>query len=619
MKKSLLLIGAVLLGMTAATLAYADNCGCYAETRAEGIALCERGLHQKAVEFFIAAKNCNDVPANNDLDALIAKCREHMFGFKITKLELGNTDVDDRELGEYGESYHQSELCYLTPRITYTASQEGSLLIGIKVFEPDGTLSGDPENEFSYTYDLAVQEGRGRWKILGGWGTAAGGAFEPGEYTVEIWALGQCLASGKTTVLPDPQPEPKVLVNGSSEIHLEFPVAGGTKHIDVQNFTATDFDAWLLPDFCTVTNITKKGFDLVCERNETPVVRTDYFCVSVEDYTASATVYVEQETYAKCTKLLVDGKDGEQEINSKFEYAGGKEIFFVETDSPDYQIWGVPGFCSVHQKTATSFYIVCESNPYIEERTDYFRVEAGKLKVTVNVSQAGNPDGESMFGDTGGDVDQSDYVDTYMGYPNIIGEPETWLEVLGHMIENPVSTYNDGSCYKGLMDNGLRNGYGVYYWPVKSYYFGEWKDGEREGMGIYIIGDFSYKFNNCPGTVVYVGEFVNNKAHGTGTCYDRDGNLVYYGEFIDGVPQGEYPNGENYSSYKFQIFHVDDSDVPRWYVGETDGTDRHGWGVQIWDDFDCCFGLWSNGERVGENGQLFMDRSGAVIEMREYN
>ena len=77
MKKSLLLIGAVLLGMASSFMAMASGRGCYAETRAEGIALCERGLHQKAVEFFVAAKKCSDLPSNNDLDALIAaKWRE---------------------------------------------------------------------------------------------------------------------------------------------------------------------------------------------------------------------------------------------------------------------------------------------------------------------------------------------------------------------------------------------------------------------------------------------------------------------------------------------------------------------------------------------------------------
>ena len=76
---------------------------------------------------------------------------------------------------------------------------------------------------------------------------------------------------------------------------------------------------------------------------------------------------------------------------------------------------------------------------------------------------------------------------------------------------------------------------------------------------------------------------------------------------------------ENYSGYVFQIFHVDDSELPRWYFGETSGTDRHGWGVQIWDDYDCCFGLWEEGLRKGKNGQLFMSHDGSEIEMRVYN
>ncbi len=621
MKKSLLLIGAVLLGMASSFMAMASGRGCYAETRAEGIALCERGLHQKAVEFFVAAKKCSDLPSNNDLDALIAACRSHMSGFSITKLEIGNTDVDDNELAPYGQAYLSSELYYLTPRITYSAQNDETITVGVKVLRPDGTLSGDEENEYSYTVDLTTRPGDGNTALLSGWGTNSGGTFEAGEYTVEVWVKGKLLATQKCTVIADPEPEPLVWVNGERVLNFTFPKQGGRRYIDVKTAAGIPFDYWGVPSFCKIENVTSKGFDLVCEPNKTPVYRSDYMGVTVNDGNDEARINVEQESYANPKKLLVDGKKGDDtEITANFTFDGGREIFYVETDGPDYDFWGIPGFCTIENKTATSFFLVCEANPMKDERSDYFRVEAGKLKVTIYVNQAGNPNGESYDPWNGGDVDQSDFESTYLGTPNIISDPDTWIEILRKALANPTSTYSDGSCYKGLMSGGLRNGYGAYYWPVKSFYFGEWVDGERTGMGIYIIGDFTYEFTNCPGTKIYVGEFNNNQAHGTGTCYDRDGKLIYYGEFENGVPTGTYPNGDNYSGYLFQIVHMDSSihEWHRWYIGETYGTQLHGWGVHVWDDFDSCFGLWSENKREGLNGQLFMRYDGSEIEMREY-
>ena len=621
MRKSLLLIGAVLAGLfTASIAANADNCGCYKDTRAEGIALCNRGLHQKAVEFFLAAKTCNDVPAKNDLDELIAACRSHMASFVITKLELGNTDDNRNPVDMFGDAYASADLMYLTPRITYNSTRDESVFLGVKVIRPDGTQSGSEDNEYTYTQSIEAKAGTGNQLIMLGWGTAAGGSFEPGDYTVEIWSKGQCLASAKVTVLDsNPAPAPTIFVNGANEFTVEFPITGGTKHIDVKNTQGGGFVTWLLPDFCEVRNATAKGFDLYCEPNKTPVFRKDYLYVSDEDYEHSATVYVRQESYAKPKKLVIDGKPDGENISASFEFGGGKEIFFVETDSPDYDFWGMPYFCSIDKKTETSFFVVCAENPTGYERSDWFKVQAGELEVTIYVNQAANPNGETYEdGDDSGYSDEE--PDTFMGYLNVLSDPDTWLEAIYHLMDNPVKKYDDGSMYKGQTRyDGLREGYGAYYWPVKSYYFGEWVDGERTGMGIYLIGDHAYEFSNCEDCVVYVGKFENNQPNGRGSCYDKYGNLLYDGDFVNGVPQDTYPNGDQFDAgYKFQIYHIQEGDIWRWYIGETYYTSRHGWGVLMWDDFDCCFGRWSDDERSSDEPQLFMSRDGKEIEMRQY-
>ena len=627
MKKSLLLIGTVLAGMLlSAVSASARDCGCYAETRAEGISLCERGLHQRAIEFFVAAKSCNDKPSNNDLDALIAKCRSHLADFSISAVEFGMVSDSMELLVDYGETaFEENSIYYIKPRITYSSSVTDSLEFGIKFIKPGGILAGSEGAEYSYIQKVYVEEGTDNQLYFWGWGSDTAGSFIQGVHTVEIWLGGKCLASEQFAVVADEPAEPKITVNGETEINVTFSMVGGKTHIYVANNTGLDYTAWLLPDFCEVENVEEDGFDLVCNPNKTPVYKEDFFLVSDTEYENSARVNVFLESYANPTKLIVDNKEEGVEIYSSFSFEGGREIFFVDTDSPDYDFWGMPGFCSIDKKSETSFFLVCEPNPTIYDRSDYFKVQAGKLSVIINVTQVGNPDGisyEDEPSDGGSDDDDEPAaVDTYMGAPNVLGEPESWLEVLGHMMENPVKKYSDGSAYKGLVnDQNIREGYGVYYWPVKTYFFGEWKDGQREGMGIYLIGDFNYFFNNCPDAVVYVGEFKNSLANGIGSCYDKDGNLLYDGEFVDGVPQDDYPNGDRFDpGYKFQFYYTEFSDGSgQYYVGETYGTDRHGWGALIWSDFDCCFGRWSGNQRSSEEPQLFMERSGRVIEMRQY-
>lgn len=616
----------------AAFSSHAHDCGCYAETRAEGISLCNRGFHQKAIEYFEAAKKCSDAPSRNDIDNLIAQCVGHMADFRITKLELGNTDEYMEPVCAFELPLYQDNLLYLTPRITYNSAREESVSLGIKVFEPDGRLSGGDENEYSYQSDVSLEAGTGLVLQLSGWGRATPGSYDPGHYKIEIWCRGKLLVSREFDVFEGRDPdeshyaiageagddgensesagEALLLVKGETEPTVQFGMIGAMVHIDVENKTGLDYEIALLPDFCSVENKDESGFDLVCEPNKSPAARSDWFWVFAgETY---VTVNVNQATYAKANILKVDGKT--DEVSGQFSWQGGKLIFFVETDGPDYTFWGMPGFCHVEKKTDSSFFIVCDENPMKHDRSDYFCVQVAELKVQVNISQEGNPDGESY--EDYGDVDQSDFVDTDTGYENVVSNPGLWLEALKHMMDNPTSTYSDGAIYKGLHNSdGLREGYGIYYWPLNSYYFGEWLNGERSGMGVYLIGDFSYDFTNCPGAKIYVGHWENNKANGVGSCYDQYGNLIYDGVFTDGMPGDDYPNGDGYPSYKFQIFHIESGDIHRWYVGETYGIERHGWGLLMWDDFDCCFGKWDTDLR---GYQLFMTRDGSEIEMRDY-
>lgn len=114
-------------------------------------------------------------------------------------------------------------------------------------------------------------------------------------------------------------------------------------------------------------------------------------------------------------------------------------------------------------------------------------------------------------------------------------------------------TYSSGFKYVGEVKNGLPNGNGKQYDPNgyvshegyflngklngfgKEYnengqlaYEGEWKDGKANGYGK------AYTYSD--GTLSWMGEgiFGNNLLTGYGTLFDRNGNILSIGQFIDG-------------------------------------------------------------------------------------
>jgi len=60
-------------------------------------------------------------------------------------------------------------------------------------------------------------------------------------------------------------------------------------------------------------------------------------------------------------------------------------------------------------------------------------------------------------------------------------------------------------------------------------YTGEWKENKKEGPGIYVYPDGRK----------YDGEWKNDKMNGHGTLFDKNGNIIREGEWINGVYQTE--------------------------------------------------------------------------------
>lgn len=92
----------------------------------------------------------------------------------------------------WNEKIYSSKTTYVDFRIkTITLSNEGQT-VGVKIYSPYGLTTGvDSKNGFSYTEFVSSFDG---WNNISGWGSPTKGWWKPGNYRIEIWLGGKCLA-----------------------------------------------------------------------------------------------------------------------------------------------------------------------------------------------------------------------------------------------------------------------------------------------------------------------------------------------------------------------------------------------------------------------------------------
>lgn len=188
---------------------------------------------------------------------------------------------------------------------------------------------------------------------------------------------------------------------------------------------------------------------------------------------------------------------------------------------------------------------------------------------------------------------------------------------------------NDG-CYYGELLGGMRDGCGTYAWDNGTLYLGAWESGERHGMGatyfdnqhIYgthrngqmegygaiIVTAEGCWLNGAEGSVFYVGYFEDGVPNGTGTLYDTEGRVTYYGTFKAGKPTAQYPSVESYNAYRWTREVLPNGDS---WEGESFEGIREGFGIYRWADGAWWCGFWNEGLRDGDG--LFVGSEGTIM------
>jgi len=136
--------------------------------------------------------------------------------------------------------------------------------------------------------------------------------------------------------------------------------------------------------------------------------------------------------------------------------------------------------------------------------------------------------------------------------------------------------FPSGAIYEGTFSpDGEMDGKGKYtYKGGKSYFVGDWKNGQRHGLGKAVMED---------GTI-YFGEFQYGKRHGRGKKTWPDGR-VFIGDWKCGKydGEGEYTNAEGDT-----------------YRGSFKDDKKYGMGSMIYSDGRVWHGEWVDGEKIRE-------------------
>lgn len=84
--------------------------------------------------------------------------------------------------------------------------------------------------------------------------------------------------------------------------------------------------------------------------------------------------------------LKVDGTTSDK--SKYFRESGGREYYSVSTSASSYETWGGPSWCSIENKTASGFTLVCHKNTERNKRSDWMKVKAAGQEIRIDIEQA---------------------------------------------------------------------------------------------------------------------------------------------------------------------------------------------------------------------------------------
>jgi hypothetical protein len=428
---------------------------------------------------------------------------------------------------------------------------------------------------------------------------------------------------------------------------VSFVTSGGKKMFPAY-YDKSSWNESELPSWCSLQS-TKDALVLTCTPNTNPTLREGYFYLYADNL--SKKIWVKQ--MGKATLVLSLNK-------IDFSDSGGTREILVSTNNPSWKVTGNPSWCAINT-TDNKIYLDCAANSS-GKRSFMLEVRAGEQLEKIQVSQKEYifiilSDSTLEFSSSGGSrtinvntnasswdvsnelswcpmaktgnsiifscrsnlntyerIDQltiiADYATKILPIKQrgiTYLEKGNWKSAINKVVYTGATTY-ENAIYKGEKSNkGIRTGLGAYFFIADNEsYWGEFLQGESNGKGIYIIGkEGDFYFSGCRGCKFYAGNWSSDMKNGLGKCYDKKGDLLYFGYYQNEKPLETFPQTYE-ESYKFESVEYSNGDM---YLGETYKGYLHGLGIFFWANGAAWYGEWKDGKRDGTGIEFLRDGS----------
>ena len=178
------------------------------------------------------------------------------------------------------------------------------------------------------------------------------------------------------------------------------------------------------------------------------------------------------------------------------------------------------------------------------------------------------------------------------------------VEINEHILNRAIETLTDKSKdakIKAKKVKGKINGPGICLFKNGNIYIGDLSDQKFHGFGMYInLSDFQNE--KMEKAKVYVGRYKEGVKNGSSTVYNEDGDAIYNGQFLNGLPSTDLSDTLLSSRY---FGSIETSDF--YYIGEMESGVPDGFGAIFFNNGDFAISRFKMGTQRGITTIIYND------------
>lgn len=161
-------------------------------TQAEDIKIQTENLKREVIEIIQNSERDHQNYSNEPISTGLP--------FRIDKIDFSDSQTSLSSLFGLNAFLGPIQYIYPTLRITPVSNVGDKLILFIKIFHPNGTLSTGSAKGYSFHQEISYSPNVTSLALLG-WGSASGDTYREGRYTMEVWVCNALIARGQFLVV----------------------------------------------------------------------------------------------------------------------------------------------------------------------------------------------------------------------------------------------------------------------------------------------------------------------------------------------------------------------------------------------------------------------------------